>query len=302
MKIRFVLPVLAVGILSAWPAAAQVAASGQANATAQSQTSVQANSSGAQASSNNTSSGSAASSANVAGNPAQMNAGLADGSKVDATLATSLDAKRSKVGDEVEARTEEDVKQDGKVILKKGTHLVGHVTEAQARAKGQADSSVGIIFDHAVLKNGEQIPFNASVQAIAAARSAAAASAGSDDLAGSGSAMGVTQTNARGRGLAGGVTSTAGAATGTVVNTATTLPANAGGSVGAATRSAGAVGGLNSAGRLASNSSGVFGLDGLSLNAASSNAAQGSVIASSTKNVHLDSGTQMLLQTGGQVR
>ena len=49
------------------------------------------------------------------------------------TLANSLDAKKNKPGDRVEARTTQDVKQDGKVVLKKGTHLVGHVTQAQAR-------------------------------------------------------------------------------------------------------------------------------------------------------------------------
>jgi len=57
------------------------------------------------------------------------------------------------------------------------------------------------------------------------------------------------------------------------------------------------VGGLNSMGRLASNSNGVFGLEGLSLNSAASNATQGSLIVSSTKNVHLASGTQLLIQT-----
>src|SRR5437879_7198270 len=49
------------------------------------------------------------------------------------------------------------------------------------------------------------------------------------------------------------------------------------------------------AGQLTSNSQGVFGLNGLNLNAAGSNATQGSVITSAGKNVHLDSGTRMLL-------
>jgi hypothetical protein len=52
---------------------------------------------------------------------------------------------------------------------------------------------------------------------------------------------------------------------------------------------------LNAAGQLTSNSQGVFGLNGLNLNAAASNATQGSVITSAGKNVHLDSGTRMLL-------
>jgi len=101
----------------------------------------------------------------------------------------------------------------------------------------------------------------------------------------------------------GGVTSTAGGAVGAVTNTAANTggvaggtlnsAANAGGSITGASK--GAVGGLNAAGQLTSNSQGAFGLNGLNLNAAGSNATQGSVITSAGKNVHLDSGTRMLL-------
>jgi hypothetical protein len=105
-----------------------------------------------------------------------------------------------------------------------------------------------------------------------------------------------------GGGLAGGVASTAGATTGAVMNTASSAPVNAGGSLNTVTRSSGAVGGLTPTGRLASNSSGVFGLEGLSINSAASSATQGSMIVSTTKNVHLDSGTQLLLRTTGQAQ
>ncbi|HWZ98676.1 MAG TPA: hypothetical protein VN025_13045, partial [Candidatus Dormibacteraeota bacterium] len=54
------------------------------------------------------------------------------------------------------------------------------------------------------------------------------------------------------------------------------------------------------AGQLTSNSQGVFGLNGLNLNAAASNATEGSVITSAGKNVHLDSGTRMLLVSQAQ--
>ena len=57
---------------------------------------------------------------------------------------------------------------------------------------------------------------------------------------------------------------------------------------------------MNAAGQLTSNSQGVFGLNGLNLNAAASNATQGSVITSAGKNVHLDSGTRMLLVSQAQ--
>ena len=54
---------------------------------------------------------------------------------------------------------------------------------------------------------------------------------------------------------------------------------------------------LNAAGQLTSNSRGVFGLQGVNLNSASGSVAQGSLITSAGKSMHLDSGTQMLLVT-----
>jgi hypothetical protein len=154
-----------------------------------------------------------------------------------------------------------------------------------------------------VLHDGQEVPFNATIQALASAQSATAATAGSDDMMASGGAMGaVSGTTRGGGGLVGGVASTAGGATSGVVNTASSVPVNAGGTLNSATRATGSVGGLSSTGRLMSNSSGVFGLEGLSINSAASNATQGSMIVSSTKNVHLDSGTQMLLSASGEAK
>jgi hypothetical protein len=299
-----ILSILAVGMLGAWATGAQTSASGQASTSTQSQTAAQTSKPAAQASGSGSAAASSSASANT--NAGSNSASISEGSKIDATLASSLDAKRSKPGDEVEARAAQDVKQDGKVVLKKGTRLVGHVTQAQARAKGQTQSQLGILFDHAVLKNGQQVPFNASIQALAAAQSATAASTGADDIAASGAGMGGAQGAARsGGGLVGGVASTAGAtagATGSVMNTASPVSSTAGGSLNGVARSTGAVGGLTSTGRLASNSSGVFGLEGLSIDSAASSATQGSMIVSATKNVHLDSGTQLLLVATSQAR
>ena len=293
-----ILSLVAVGMLGAWCTAAQTTASGQAGASAQSQSAMHANNSSAQASGSGAAMTSSSASAN--GNAGNSSMNISNGTKIDATLATSLDAKRSKPGDEVEARAAQDVKQDGKVVLKRGTHLVGHVTQAQARAGSQTQSQLGIMFDHAVLKNGQQVPLNASIQALASAQSAAAAS--TDNLPAADTGMGAMRGSARtGGGVVGGVTSTAGATagatTGAVMNTSSSLPATAGGTLNTVTRSSGAVGGLTSTGRLASNSSGVFGMDGLSLENATAGEAQGSMIVSTTKNVHLDSGTQLLLNT-----
>src|SRR5207302_54088 len=111
-----------------------------------------------------------------------------------------------------------------------------------------------------------------------------------------------------GRGALGGVPSAAGGAAGAVTTTAAKVGGGAGGAVNSAANaggsiagvSKGAVGGLNTAGQLTSNSQGVFGLNGLNLDAAASNATQGSVITSAGKNVHLNSGTRMLLVSQAQ--
>ncbi|HEV3481315.1 MAG TPA: hypothetical protein VGR97_03205, partial [Candidatus Acidoferrales bacterium] len=92
--------------------------------------------------------------------------------------------------------------------------------------------------------------------------------------------------------VAGGATSSAGTVSGVAGNVGQT----ASGTVGATTRSAGSVGGLNSTGELMSSSNGVFNLEGLNLTSAASNGTTASVVNSTSRNVHLDSGTQMVLQ------
>lgn len=304
MKRTFLL--LAIGTLGACTAVAQTSVSGQSSASGQSQIPTRGNNSGAQAANSDAASSvSNSSSTSATANPTNNAVSIPNGIKIDATLATSLDAKRSKPGDDVEVRTEEDIKQDGKVMFKKGTHLVGHVTQAQARAKGQTQSELGIVFDHAVLKNGEEVPFSASIQALASAQPMGGTTSGTDDITASGGGMGAMRGNSRGASsLVGGVASTAGASAGStngmVMNTASSMPVAARGSLNTVARSSGAIGGLNSMGRLESNSSGVFGLEGLSLHDTASSATQGSTIVSETKNVHLDSGTQLLLRTTGQ--
>jgi len=295
-----ILPVLLAGVLGVGTAAAQSSASVQTDTSTKAQGSAKAGKSGKKVS--GAGSSSTSTSASASASAGGTSADLSSGTKIDATLAGSLDARKNRVGDRVEARTAQDIKQDGKVVLKKGTSLVGRVTQVQAHTNEQTQSELGIAFDHAMM-NGQAVPFNATIQALAASQSSVAAAAGSDDLMMSGGAMGAASGTARGGGgLLGGVSSTAGGAVGSVVNTAGSVSGNAAGTVGAATHSAGAVGGLTSAGRLSSNSTGVFGLQGLSINSAASSATQGSLIVSPVRNIHLDSGTQMLLSVTGQAK
>ena len=282
---------IAVGTLFCLSAAAQSQTGAQAGAQSSGQASVQAGQTQAQASGH----ASAASAASAQNGPA--NASLASGTAFNAALSSPIDSKKCKPGDPVYAHTTEAAKSEEKTVIPKGSKLVGHVTQASARATGESESSLGMVFDKAILKNGQEIPLNnVAIQAIASAESSAsAAGADMDTMGGMGS-------SAAGSGMAGG-RSALGGAVGTVTNTAANAggvargtlnsAANAGGSIAGASK--GAVGGLNTAGQLTSNSQGVFGLHGLNLAAAGSNAAQGSVITSAGKNVHLDSGTRMLL-------
>ncbi|HXN52901.1 MAG TPA: hypothetical protein VN943_13285 [Candidatus Acidoferrum sp.] len=265
----------------------------QGGSSASSSTSVEANKSSAKASSNTSTS--------TSGKAGQSSASLSSGTAMNATLSQPVDAKKNKPGDQVTAKTTEATKSDGKVVIPKGSKLVGHVTECKQRSKEEKESALGIVFDKAILKNSEEIPLNVTIHALAAAQTAAASSVG-DDLSAGGGAMGSAR--ASGGGALGGVRSTAGTAGGAVTNTAASAGGVASGAVNSTVNAAGAargaVGGLNSAGQLTSNSQGVFGLQGLNLNAAAANDTQGSVITSTSRNVHLDSGTQLLLVSQAQ--
>ena len=293
---------IAVGALFSFSAVAQAQTGAQAGAQSSSQASVEAGKTQAQTSANTTASTSASA------QNEQANGSLASGTAFNAALTSPIDSKKCKPGDPVNAHSTEAVKSEGKTIIPKGSKLVGHVTQASARAKGESESSLGIVFDKAILKNGQEIPLNAGIQAIASAQSSAS-TAGSDmDTMGSMGASAAGSGMGGGRSALGGVASTAGGAVGAVTNTAANVggtasgavnsAANAGGSIAGASK--GAVGGLNAAGQLTSNSQGVFGLNDLNLSAAVSNATEGSVITSAGKNVHLDSGTRMLLVSQAQ--
>jgi hypothetical protein len=293
---------IVVGTLFCMSAAAQAQTGAQAGTQSSGQASVQAGQTQAQAS------GNASASTSASAQNGQANGALATGSAFNAALSSPIDSRKCKPGDAVRAHTTEAAKSQGKTVIPKGSKLVGHVTQASARAKGESESSLGIVFDKAILKNGQEIPLNVAIQALASAQSSASAAGADLDAFGGGGASAAGSGGGGGRGALGGVTSTAGGAVGSVTNTAANVggvaggtlnsAANAGGSIASASR--GAVGGLNAAGQLTSNSQGVFGLNGLDLNAAASNATEGSVITSAGKNVHLDSGTRMLLVSQAQ--
>ena len=133
---------------------------------------------------------------------------VAPGTYVAGRLQNSLDVKKAKVGDEVVLKTTSAVKQNGKAVIAKGSTLVGRVTEVQKKVKGNANSSIGIVFQQ-LQQGGRSLPINAVITSVIQANSAATMS--SDDLFASGSTSTRSTTAAStSGGLLGGVTNTVG--------------------------------------------------------------------------------------------
>jgi len=77
-----------------------------------------------------------------------------------AELGKNLSAKSGKTGDLVEAKTATEASLPDGTKLPKGTRLVGKVTEVQSRSGHDKPSRLGFEFDHAVLRDGSQIPLH----------------------------------------------------------------------------------------------------------------------------------------------
>lgn len=210
---------------------------------------------------------------------------LAAGTTISAELTNSLDSKKLKTGDEVKARTTDALKSaDGRTILPRGAQLTGHITQASARGKGQADSSLGLVIDKATLKNGQEILLNVAIQAVAAPANNLDANSSYDEAPMGAPAQQTSRGTMNGNTPVGGTLNrTTAAAGGPVDNTVNST-------TGAADNAAG-----NATGQLNANSRGVVGLNNLTLSAAAGANSQGSLITSTGKNVHLDTGTRLLL-------
>jgi hypothetical protein len=274
-------------------ASANVDANANANAGHQHDSNKKNDKSGSAAANGNGSAGAAAG----AGDASAI---LSSGATLQAELTKSVDAKKAKSGDEVTAKLTQDVKSNGKVVLRKGSKLVGHVTEAQAKDKQNTESKLGIVFDKAMVKGGQEVSFNGVIQALAPPVQGTL-SAGGDET-------GNIEGGSRGNGGMGGGARTSGGPLGGAVAGATSTTESVAGGV---TNTAGSVanstvgGAVNNTAGAAVNGTfnsaahGVVGMPGLALNTAAAGSAQGSVISSASRNVKLDSGTQMVLQVTG---
>lgn len=210
---------------------------------------------------------------------------LAAETVIQATLQSTIDAEKAKVGDKVLLKTTKAVKQNGETVIAKGSNVVGRITEVSKRSKENATSKIGMVIDRVEGQN-LSAPITASIVSITDLRSTAnvgdtlmtdtsGSSRTSTTTTSSGGSGGLL--GGGGGGLIGGVGSTVNSTVGTVVNT-----------------SAQTIGGVtNTAGRTLGTTTGAVGrtLNGIQIsNSASGSANSSTTLSSNNKNVRLEKG------------
>lgn len=162
----------------------------------------------------------AASSASLSRNDRSLN--IESGTRLAAELESTLDARKARVGDRVVLRTTEAIKENGRTVVKKGSRLIGRVTDVQQRASGRAESSVSLLFDR--LESGSlATPITATINSITQARARARVEddrMSADSNVRSTSSARTTQQQRSGGGLLGGVSNTVGGVLDTTTQTA----------------------------------------------------------------------------------
>ena len=92
--------------------------------------------------------------------------GMREGTIIEGVLDKDLDSRSAKPGDEIVASVSSRVPllSPAGGALRPGTPLLGHITQASARAKGAPDSTLAIVFDG--VWHGERLPMILSLQSI----------------------------------------------------------------------------------------------------------------------------------------
>jgi hypothetical protein len=196
-----------------------------------------------------------------------------DSEAIVVELAKSINARKAKVDDQLEAKLTMDLLSRGQIVIPRGTRIVGHLSHVKARSKTAPESAVEIAFERVVLKNGREIPLRVTLQALAAPMQASSPDVSDMDFGRQTQSSPDPGPNELRR-----IQATA--------FPGSRQPANAQGSVQEADMSTHKDGPA-----LGPFSRGVVGMKGITL----SNTAQGSAISSTTENVHLSGGTQLVL-------
>jgi hypothetical protein len=91
---------------------------------------------------------------------------LSEGTFLLAEFAGSVNARKLKPGDRVRANVVQDVLFHGRIVVPVESKLIGHVTEVTRRSKDQPQSILGMVFDKAELRHQKELLFQAVVVAL----------------------------------------------------------------------------------------------------------------------------------------
>lgn len=100
--------------------------------------------------------------------PALAQTGAPAVSTVFAVLTKSAESKSASAGQELTLRTISDVVVEGEVVIPKGSRLLGRITEVKVKGEGSAQSSLSVVVEKAVTKEGAELPVQAIIAAVAA--------------------------------------------------------------------------------------------------------------------------------------
>ena len=215
------------------------------------------------------------------------------GTEIVAELNQSVDAKKAKLGDLVKATVTQDVLAHGRIAIRRGSKLVGHVTQTKPRGKDGEESRLGVVFDKAILKRGQEIDFAAAVRALAPAVRISSVDRPDPMMPPATGGMGQSTAQPISGGMApSGRGSIGGSSVST--NSSSTIQNQSARAAELASASPGGAAAPQS-GLMGGGSRGVFGMPGVHLSPEPAGG-NGSVISSTTHNVKLDSGTQMVIQ------
>jgi|tagenome__1003787_1003787.scaffolds.fasta_scaffold20982205_4 hypothetical protein len=214
--------------------------------------------------------------------PAPVIAPLAVGTVFNAVLTDTLDARKTRAGDPISAEAAEDVTYERTTIFPKGTKLSGHVVRVTSGGRGKAGSAIFVQFDKAIMKDGQDVMLHAGIQALAVG--AVAPMPSTDSTKDSGSRTVPVDEN---------TAVSASSNDPLVVSTVydkprTTLRVPL-------TPAPAAEGEFTSDGLFSPDSKGAFGRPDLKVYTPTSDGSHGTVLLSARKNLHLDSGTHLLL-------
>ena len=83
------------------------------------------------------------------------------------TLLKSVDSRKLKAGDTFTCKTTAALRSRSGLMIPSGALVTGHITEAQARSKGNPESTLAMVFDKIQIGKGKDIPFKGTLQAVA---------------------------------------------------------------------------------------------------------------------------------------